>query len=115
VSSAVKTHAPVAGSHVSVVHAIESSHGVGGLPGWHPDSASHFSMPSHAFWLLHSASTGVCTHPSVGSHVSFVHAIASAQFKGVPATHPVVAFALPFVGSHFSVPLHTVESLHTLS
>jgi hypothetical protein len=48
-------------------------------------------------------------------HVSVVHPIVSAQFSAVPATHPVVGLALPFVGSHFSAPLHTVLSAHSLS
>jgi hypothetical protein len=57
--SGVNEQSPVAGSHVSVVHTIESLHGAGAVPFSHPVSGSQVSMPSHAFWLLQALSFGV--------------------------------------------------------
>jgi hypothetical protein len=48
-SSGENEHRPVAGSHVSVVHTIESLQGAGAVPFWHPVSGLHVSTPSHRF------------------------------------------------------------------
>jgi hypothetical protein len=54
-------------------------------------------------------------HPFTASHLSVVHPIASLQFNAVPATQPVVGFAVLSVGSQRSMPLHTVLSEQSLS
>src|SRR6266446_9945030 len=76
---------PVAGSHVSVVHAFASSH-FSAVPAVHTP-AWHVSTPLHTFPSLHEVplATAACWQPCTGSHVSVVQGLLSLQLGSVPA------------------------------
>jgi hypothetical protein len=97
---------PVDGLHESVVQTFESLQLSGvplvQVPLW------QVSAPLQTLPSLHDAplTTGVCTQPVLGLHVSMVQTLESLQLSGVPAVQ------VPLW--QVSLPLHTVLSAHAV-
>jgi hypothetical protein len=104
VLSFVNTH-PVAGLHVSSVHALLSLQAIAvemQLP-----AALHASVVHRLPSVQVFVTSGVYTHPVAGLHVSSVHALPSLQITADPPTHAPLLHTSPDVqklpSSHGSV------------
>ncbi len=86
---------PWAGSQVSVVQKLPSSH-VAGVPGWHAPPW-HTSPVVHTSPSLQSAVFGGFEHPVTGSHRSSVHGLLSEQLGPLPPVHVPLAHTSPVV------------------
>ena len=81
---------PLAGSQLSVVHALPSSQSTGSLTQLLFTQRSfvvHWSVSLQSASVLQQGKgTGSWTHPVAGSHDSVVHALLSSQSGGAPPT-----------------------------